>query len=46
MRTVLVREDGRTSRDRTTAAPFWWVVGIMLTSSAGMLWILRKTDWL
>jgi magnesium transporter len=25
---------------------FWWVVGIMLTLSAGMLWVFRRMDWL
>jgi magnesium transporter len=25
---------------------FWWVFGIMVTLSAGMLWVFRRMDWL
>jgi len=28
------------------AAQFWWILGIMLTTSAGMLWVFRRMDWL
>lgn len=27
-------------------AQFWWILGVMLASSAGMLWIFRRMDWL
>lgn len=27
-------------------AQFWWVAGIMLTLSAGMLWVFRRMEWL
>ena len=25
---------------------FWWILGIMMVASAGMLWAFRKMDWL
>jgi magnesium transporter len=25
---------------------FWWILGLMLASSAGMLWVFRKRDWM
>jgi Mg2+ and Co2+ transporter CorA len=28
------------------ASQFWWIVGIMVVVSAGMLWIFRRQDWL
>jgi len=28
------------------AAQFWWILGIMATSSGGMLWAFRRMDWL
>jgi magnesium transporter len=28
------------------AAQFWWIFGIMATSSGGMLWVFRRMDWL
>jgi magnesium transporter len=27
-------------------AQFWWIFGIMLAVSGGMLWMFRKQDWL
>jgi magnesium transporter len=27
-------------------AQFWWILGLMLALSAGMLWVFRKRDWL
>jgi magnesium transporter len=27
-------------------AQFWWILGLMLVSSGGMLWVFRKKDWL
>jgi len=28
------------------AAQFWWILALMLGSSAGMLWIFRRKDWM
>jgi magnesium transporter len=28
------------------AAQFWWIMGIMLVTSLGMLWIFRRMRWL
>ena len=28
------------------AAQFWWVLGIMVASSGGMLWAFRRMEWL
>jgi magnesium transporter len=28
------------------ATQFWWILGLMLASSAGMLWIFRRMEWL
>jgi magnesium transporter len=28
------------------ASQFWWILGMMLASSAGMLWVFRRMDWL
>jgi len=25
---------------------FWWVFGVMVVSTAGMLWVFRRMDWL
>jgi len=27
-------------------AQFWWILGMMLVSSGGMLWVFRRMDWL
>ncbi len=29
-----------------TDAQFWWILGLMAASSAGMLWVFRRMDWL
>ena len=28
------------------ASQFWWILGMMLASSVGMLWVFRRMDWL
>jgi len=27
-------------------AQFWWVLGVMIVSSGGMLWVFRRMEWL